>query len=506
MNGSSKAKPNWENRTLYHGDNLDFMRSMDSATVDLIATDPPFNKGRDFHATPGSLAAGGSFQDRWRWDEDVHPEWVEQMQDDWPGVWAVVDWTRMVHSDAMAAFLCFMAVRLISMHRILSDDGSIYLHCDTTAGAYLKTLMDAVFGREGFRNCITWRRAIAHNDAGQWGRITDSILFYTKSRRWTWNRVLETPDDAEFAKLFPKKDSRGRRYRNADLTGPKHGTAGGESARAWKGYDVAARNRQWSPPLKGDYAGYIERHWIPGYRSIRGVHARLDALDAVGLIEHPKHGFWPGLVRYAEGSKGKPQQDLIYQPTGLTNYSTSESTGYPTQKPLALYRKLIRSSSDGGDIVFDPFAGCATTPVAAELEGRRWVACDIWDGAHETVLERLAKEVGVGEDSQRRLIDHREVHLRREPLVRTDDGKTAAPALRTLTRKVAPPSMKREQMVAALIAEHGVSCLGCGRTFDSARYLELDHRIPRSEGGSNELENRVLLCGPCNGRRGTRSR
>ena len=76
---TAKPKPNWENRTLYHGDNLDFMRSMDSATVDLIATDPPFNKGRDFHATPGSLAAGGSFQDRWRWDEDVHPEWVEQL-------------------------------------------------------------------------------------------------------------------------------------------------------------------------------------------------------------------------------------------------------------------------------------------------------------------------------------------------------------------------------------------------------------------------------------------
>ena len=77
---TARPKPNWENRTLYHGDNLDFMRSMDSATVDLIATDPPFNKGKDFHATPASLAAGASFQDRWRWDEDVHPEWVEQMQ------------------------------------------------------------------------------------------------------------------------------------------------------------------------------------------------------------------------------------------------------------------------------------------------------------------------------------------------------------------------------------------------------------------------------------------
>ena len=96
------SRPNWNNRTLYHGDNLVFMRSMNSGSVHLIATDPPFNKGRDFHATPESLAKGASFQDRWRWDEDVHPEWVDQIQDDWPGVWAVIDWTRMVHEVTRA--------------------------------------------------------------------------------------------------------------------------------------------------------------------------------------------------------------------------------------------------------------------------------------------------------------------------------------------------------------------------------------------------------------------
>ena len=124
---------NWRNRTLFHGDNLDLMRSMNSRSVHLIATDPPFNKGRDFHATPESLAAGASFQDRWRWAEDVHPEWVDSIQDDWPAAWAVIDWTRLSYGDDMAAFLCFMAVRLMAMHRILRDDGSIYLHCDPTA-------------------------------------------------------------------------------------------------------------------------------------------------------------------------------------------------------------------------------------------------------------------------------------------------------------------------------------------------------------------------------------
>ena len=213
---ATKPKPNWKNRTLYYGDNLDFMRSMDSATVNLIATDPPFNKGRDFHATPGSLAAGGSFQDRWRWDEDVHPEWVEQMQDDWPCVWAVVDWTRMVHSDAMAAFLCFMAVRLVSMHRILRDDGSIYLHCDPTAGAYLKTLMDAVFGPKQFRREVIWNLQTSSgykSQAKSWVRGHDVILFYRKGAQGTFNKQ-HLAHKPEYIARFKKVDENGRRYRD----------------------------------------------------------------------------------------------------------------------------------------------------------------------------------------------------------------------------------------------------------------------------------------------------
>ena len=145
-----------QNRTLFHGDNLAMLRSMDTETVDLIATDPPFNKGRDFHATPDSLASGASFQDRWSWDKDVHPEWEDQLIDDWPHVYHVIEGSRMSYGDDMGAFLCFMGVRLIEMWRILRNDGSIYLHCDTTASHYLKELMDAVFKPKNFRNEIVW--------------------------------------------------------------------------------------------------------------------------------------------------------------------------------------------------------------------------------------------------------------------------------------------------------------------------------------------------------------
>ncbi len=150
------AEPNFANRTLFHGDNLPFLRGLNSATVDLIATDPPFNKGRDFHATPDSLAAGARFQDRWSWERDVHQDWVDQLTDDHPRLMEAIESARYAHSDGMGAYMCFMAVRLLAMHRVLKPTGSIYLHCDPTASHYLKAVMDAIFGWRQFRNEIVW--------------------------------------------------------------------------------------------------------------------------------------------------------------------------------------------------------------------------------------------------------------------------------------------------------------------------------------------------------------
>ena len=492
-------RPNWRNRTLCHGDNLVFMRSMDSGTVHLIATDPPFNKGRDFHATPESLARGASFQDRWRWDEDVHPEWVEQIQDDWPGVWAVIDWTRMVHSDAMGAFLAFMAVRLMAMHRILREDGSIYLHCDPTASHYLKTLMDAVFGARQFRNEIVWKRTSAgRSDAQRYGRVHDVILYYTKSAAKTWNTQYLPHDEEYVRKKYKFEDERGR-FGEFPLIAEGRITKG-ESGKPWRGIDPNEKGNHWRTPTKGGMNDYIRQHGlIPGWPdAYPGVHERLDALDKAGLIYWPPRGKIPRLKRYLDSTAGIAIGSVITD-VGHLQEKASENLGYPTQKPLALYRRIIRASSNEGDVVFDPFAGCATTPVAAELEGRQWLACDLWDGAHQVVLDRLARDIEA-EQGQKGQMDfwRKEVHLRREPFVRSDDGETAAPALRSLARRATPPSMKREAMVKALVAQNGVQCQGCGRTFDSTRYLELDHIVPRSDGGSNELSNRVLLCGPCN--------
>jgi len=132
-------------------------------------------------------------------------------------------------------------------------------------------------------------------------------------------------------------------------------------------------------PKTGRYAEYIEREFIPGYRSIEGIHERLEALDAAGLIHHPQRGFWPGLKRYAPADRGGSPQDIILDPIGFTNFSAGrgEHLGYPTQKPLALLEKLIKVSCPPDGVVLDPFCGCGTAVVAAEQLGRQWIGIDI---------------------------------------------------------------------------------------------------------------------------------
>ena len=342
---TAKVAPqaNFENRTLFHGDNLLFLRTINTATVDLIATDPPFNKGRDFHATPDSLADGASFQDRWSWKKDVHDDWVRLMRDDWPSVWAVVDWTRMVHSDAMAAFLCFMAVRLTEMRRVLKPTGSIYLHCDHSASHYLKTIMDAIFGYKNFRNDIAWSYRRWPSKSRAFQRMHDNLLYYTKTDNHVFNVEYE-----------PVSSSYLRRFKGKSVT----------------------RNA-------GD--------------------------TKVTVVDKP--------------SRGMPLRAVW--DISILAPASKERVGHPTQKPLALYRRMIRASSNKGDVVLDPFCGCATTPIAAELEGRQWIGMDLWKKAPGMVKERLAREIKAGNlpDGDRQTDMHiRKVTVRKEPLVRTDEG------------------------------------------------------------------------------------
>ncbi len=466
------GEPNFLNRTLFHGDNLPFLRGLNSESVHLIATDPPFNKGRDFHATPDSLVAGAKFQDRWSWDDDVEGEWVDQITDDWPNVMNVINGSRESWGDDMGAFLCFMAVRLIEMRRVLRNDGSIYLHCDPTASHYLKALMDGIFDRKNFRSEIIWQRTSAHPSAKRWANTYDCILFYTKGAKYVWNPTYFESDDNYVRTHYIYEDGRGR-YRAADLTGA--GVSSGPSGREWRGFNPTNMGRHWS-----------------------NVPERLDEMDLQGLIHWPaKRGGWPAKKVYWEDSqRGRPVHSM-WVDIPPVNSQAKERVGYPTQKPLALYERIVNASSNPDNMVLDPFAGCATTPVAAERLGRQWIGADIWDGAHEMVLKRLAQ------DSRRRSgegIWKRDINYTKVVPARTDDAEEAVPFLQVKERYKEPagPRMTRQEMFDHLIAQNGQRCQGCDRTFDDPRYLQLDHNTPRADGGINHITNRVLLCGPCN--------
>ena len=395
---------NVANRTLAVMDNLRFLRAINNECIDLIAIDPPFAANETFTKKPkppiteAELAAEKELaenhgaehnegigetrvRDVWSWDADVHPGWKARIADDYPGVHAVIEAVEACARENEAAYIAYMAIRLLECLRVLKPTGSIYVHCDDHANSYLRILLDAIFGANNFRNELVWRRATSHNDPNRYGRILDTILFYCKTGQHTWNgdAIAEAKSDDELQDAYPSKDERGR-YRSADLTGPLHqAKSGSPSTLPWQRYDVFAMGRVWSVPKTGEYAKYIEREFIPGYRAIDDIQDRLNALDKAGLIYHPERGRWPGLKRYAAADAGKPPQSLVLKPTGFTNFSTrsGEYTNYATQKPLALYERIIKASSNPGDVVMDIFAGCATTAVAAEGLGRQWLACDM---------------------------------------------------------------------------------------------------------------------------------
>ena len=406
--------PNFQNRSLYQMDNLAVLRGINSGTIDLIATDPPFNKGRDFHATPASLAAGASFQDRWSWKDDVQPVWVEQIEDGWPETHALIEAARLT-DEPMAAYLCFMGVRLMEMRRVLKETGSIYLHCDPTANAYLRLLMDTIFGRENFRNEIAW----CYTGPGspkmrQFNRKHDSLLWYSKGAKWTFNA-----DDVR----VPYKD-------------PKQTLRKAMDAGKGIGEDEVRRYRE---------RGKILEDW------------------------------WEGIAIAARGK---------------------QNTGYPTQKPLELYERIIKASSNPGDVVFDPFAGCATTCVAAERLGRQWIGADYWPITADLTIKRLNDS-----PTALSLSDYREaVKVIATPPTRTDDAAFSAPAMAV---PMSTFGFRRRRwndkvMLQMLTQQFGIRCWACLFNYPDTDYYDLDHVRPKNDGGENDLSNRSVLCTPCN--------
>ena len=435
------AELNVKPGTLMQGDNLDFLRAINTECIDLIATDPPFNKGKKFQSTPDKLGEGVGFHDRWHWkswkekdgtehEPDIDESWCEQIQDDWPSVWAVIDWSRMTYGDDMGAFLCYMGVRLLEMHRILKPTGSLYIHCDPTASHYLKTLLDAIFGYKNFRNEIIWGYRKWTNSASSWQKNHDVILFYSKNSEPTFNK--------QYDKNSPQA--------------VKH-------ARGW------------------------DRNKANGVRQLI-VYNEEKAQKEINKKNYDRLVMRPGVNGTAFGD----WWDINYLASG-----SKERVGYPTQKPVDLYKRIISASSNEGDVVLDPFCGCATTLIAAQQLDRQWVGMDLWTDAIEVVKKRL--------DTECPMFTGYAIDTSVAPL-RTDAGDTAAPLLKAKSKSKRDETPENEKMPhnamrEILYAEQSGYCAGCNINLP-LRYFELDHRRPKSDGGHNGISNRILLCGPCN--------
>ena len=468
---------NFPTSALYLGDNLDFMRGMNSETVSLIATDPPFNKGvKAFKAKDGTAADGQSFTDKWNWQKDVHPQWVKDIQENWPAVGAVIEAAKLAQGYDTAAYLCWLGVRLLEMHRILRNDGAIYVHLDQTAVAWVKALMDAIFGRDNSRNEIVWRRTHSKNSvATRFGTNHDTILAYSKGK-WTFNkkRAVRPFEKNEGQAGYKLDEKTGRYFALSPIYAD--GARNGDS-----GQPATFRGKVYEPPAN--------RHWrVPGGRKSGETTSEGWArLDAEGRMHLAEGGKFPQYIRYRDEMNGVDLDDVW---TDIPIPSERERTGWSTQKPIALYERIVLASSKPGDVVFDPFAGCSTTLVAAEKHGRLWVGCDRDPIAQSIVRQRLS--------DSRQLANPASVQVLHDPPVRSDEVTEETPDLVLQPVKPKQRKMPRSELRDALVLRDGMFCQGCGWVPPRSDYLVNDHRHPHSDGGVDDIVNRVLLCHPCN--------
>ncbi len=365
--------------TLYYGDNLDILRRyIADESVDLVYLDPPFNSNASYNVlfnertgeeSPAQIKA---FTDTWEWTQEtertyeqdiiLHPGTPSAVKD------MMAAFRQFIGRNAMMAYLVMMTPRLVELRRALKPTGSLYLHCDPTASHYLKIVLDTVFGKDNFRNEVTWQRTGAHSDARRYGSVSDHLLFFTRSKQWTWNEQ-HTPYSDEYVKeRYRYDDGDGRLYWRNTMTAPSHGR-----------------------PVTAMWFRGVERE-PPSGTMWRFTQEQIDELEKRGRIYYSSSGM-PYVKSYLDERKGRPLQNIWTDvPMSKSGY---ERLGYPTQKPLALLERIIEASSNEGDVVLDPFCGCGTAVAAAEKLKRQWIGIDLTHLAVALMKSRLKTAFGL---------------------------------------------------------------------------------------------------------------
>ena len=341
-----------DTRVVYCGDNLEQLRKLPDNCIDLIYIDPPFNSNRNYEVFWGETKEKRAFEDR--------------------------------HASTQA-YIEFMRPRCVELHRVLKKTGSFYYHCDWHASHYVKVMLDQIFGENQFQNEIVWKRTTAHRSTKKFGNVHDSIHFYSKSSNYIWNPQFLPYDNDYLSKTYSNVDPDGQRWKSTDLTAD--GIRRGESGLPWRNIDVTSKGRHWAVPTDIEFG-------LTGAT----VQDRLDELDAKGFIHWPaKKGGMPRFKQYADGMEGVVLHTLWtdIKPIGA---QAVERLGYPTQKPVALLDRIIKASSNEGDIILDAFCGCGTALVAAEQLGRQWIGIDVSPTACRVMAKRLRDVCKLRED------------------------------------------------------------------------------------------------------------
>ena len=328
-----------DTRIIYCGDCLDQLRNLPAKSVDLIYIDPPFNSNRDYEVFWGETKEKRGFDDR--------------------------------HASTQA-YLEFMRPRCSELARVLKPNGTFYYHCDWHANAYVRVMLDDIFGENNFQSEIIWRRNLAKGLAFKtFARNHDTIYSYNGGGKPVWNPQVIPYNlddlDPKTAQKYSLRDPDGRRYQLTSLLNPNH-------------------NR---PNLTYEFLG-IKRVW-------RWTEERMRAAYDAGMIVQPRPGAVPRFKRYLDEQGGMPIDD-VWTDIPPLNSQAIERIGYPTQKPLELLKRIINANTDKNQVVLDAFCGCGTAIHAAETLGRQWIGIDISPTACRVVAKRLRDECRLIQD------------------------------------------------------------------------------------------------------------